>query len=49
MEESHIYEAVRSLPYTHKGATLYTKKEYSKTNWRVAKINEDLQQRLGNS
>lgn len=50
MEESLVYMKLSeaSLIYI-KGTTLYTKKEYYKTNSRMGKKNEHLQQRLGSS
>lgn len=50
MEESLVYMELSEASFIHiKGTTLYTKKEYYKTNLRMGKINEHLQQRVGNS
>lgn len=44
---SYIWSCQKPPLYTEKGTTLYTKKEYYKTNSRTGKINEHLRQRLG--
>lgn len=50
MEESLVYMKLSEASLIHKkGTTLYTKQEHYKTNSRMGKINEHLQQRLGNS